>query len=86
MTTRKATQHRTGSPATNGDAPEITQEQLLAFQRKQEEQKRLRAEQCSEEVRAVLQKYNCDLAGVPQWTSAGNNAFCVTVGVQIVPK
>lgn len=84
MTTTKKTVHR--PPATNGDIPDITQEQLAAFQRRQEEQKRLRAEQCGEEIQAVLQKYGCDLAGVPQWVPAGNNAYCITVGVQIVPK
>jgi hypothetical protein len=83
MTTTKKTTHR--APATNGDIPDITQEQLAAFQRKQEEQKRLRVQSCAQEVAAVCAKFDCDLVGVPQLRDAGG-VFVIAVGVQIIPK
>lgn len=90
MTTTKKTTHR--APATNGDGstgsptiPDITQEQLAAFQRKQEEQKRLRVQSCAQEIAAICEKFNCDLVGAPQLKDAGG-VFVIAVGVQVVPK
>jgi hypothetical protein len=80
VTTRKTT-HR-GAPEQNASAVEITEEQLMAFQRKQEEQKRLRIEGCNQEIAALLEKYNCTLQGEPRFTQDGR----VGVIIQLVSK
>jgi hypothetical protein len=84
IVTTKRRAHR-GAPSANGDLPEITQEQLAAFQRKQLEAQRLRVETCAQEIAEVCRKYNCDLAGVPQLKDAGG-VFVIAVGVQVVAK
>jgi hypothetical protein len=54
----------------------------MAFQRKQEEQKRLRIEGCNQEIAALLEKYNCTLQGEPRFTQDGR----VGVIIQLVSK
>ncbi len=44
-----------------------------------------RSEACRAEIARVLQRHQCILQGVPQFTPAGNGAWVITVSIGVAP-